>query len=103
MKIVIVGGSGLTGAEVVAKPREVVADPPARYFGAEMRERDLVPDDGAATRHHVRARSAGQGPHADAWPLCDGTHREIGFREDGPGAEPRPAGGGGTTEKGRKA
>ncbi|WP_420829715.1 CDGSH iron-sulfur domain-containing protein [Actinomadura coerulea] len=38
-----------------------------------------------------------------AKPLCDGTHREIGFREAGPGAEPRPAGDGGTTEKGRKA
>ncbi len=27
--------------------REVVADPHARYFGAELRERSLVPDDGA--------------------------------------------------------
>ncbi|GGQ46711.1 uncharacterized protein YbjT (DUF2867 family) [Actinomadura coerulea] len=49
MKIVIVGGTGLIGAKVVARPREVLADPPAHYFGAEMRERDLVPDDGAAT------------------------------------------------------
>ena len=28
-------------------PREVVADPHARYFGAELGERSLVPDDGA--------------------------------------------------------
>ena len=28
-------------------PREVVADPHARYFGAELSERSLVPDDGA--------------------------------------------------------
>lgn len=28
-------------------PREVVTDPHAHYFGAEMRERDLVPADGA--------------------------------------------------------
>ncbi len=28
-------------------PREVVADPHARYFGAELTERTLVPDDGA--------------------------------------------------------
>ncbi|WP_141585758.1 SDR family oxidoreductase [Actinomadura sp. WMMA1423] len=28
-------------------PREVVTDPHAPYFGAEMRERDLVPDGGA--------------------------------------------------------
>ncbi|MFG1945666.1 SDR family oxidoreductase [Nonomuraea sp. NPDC048826] len=28
-------------------PREVVADPHARYFGAELDERSLVPDDGA--------------------------------------------------------
>ncbi|WP_344260056.1 SDR family oxidoreductase [Actinomadura napierensis] len=28
-------------------PRELVTDPHAHYFGAEMRERDLVPDDGA--------------------------------------------------------
>jgi uncharacterized protein YbjT (DUF2867 family) len=28
-------------------PREVVADPHARYFGAELNERSLVPDDGA--------------------------------------------------------
>ena len=28
-------------------PREVVTDPHARYFGAEMRERNLVPGDGA--------------------------------------------------------
>lgn len=29
-------------------PRRVVADPSARYFGAELRERTLVPNDGAA-------------------------------------------------------
>lgn len=29
-------------------PREVVTDPRARYFGAEMHEGDLVPDNGAA-------------------------------------------------------
>ncbi|MGI5273275.1 SDR family oxidoreductase [Nonomuraea sp. CA-218870] len=28
-------------------PREVVTDPHAHYFGAELRERSLVPDDGA--------------------------------------------------------
>jgi len=28
-------------------PREVVTDPHARYFGAELSERSLVPDDGA--------------------------------------------------------
>ena len=28
-------------------PREVVADPHARYFGAELNERSLVPDEGA--------------------------------------------------------
>ena len=28
-------------------PREVVADPNARYFGAELSERTLVPDDDA--------------------------------------------------------
>ncbi len=28
-------------------PREVVADPHARYYGAELSERSLVPDDGA--------------------------------------------------------
>jgi uncharacterized protein YbjT (DUF2867 family) len=28
-------------------PREVIADPHARYFGAELSERSLVPDDGA--------------------------------------------------------
>ena len=28
-------------------PREVVADPHARYFGAELGERTLVPDDDA--------------------------------------------------------
>jgi uncharacterized protein YbjT (DUF2867 family) len=28
-------------------PREVVADPHARYYGVEMSERTLVPDDGA--------------------------------------------------------
>jgi len=28
-------------------PREVVADPHARYFGAELTERSLVPDDDA--------------------------------------------------------
>jgi hypothetical protein len=28
-------------------PREVVADPEARYFGARLRERTLVPGEGA--------------------------------------------------------
>jgi hypothetical protein len=28
-------------------PREVVTDPHARYFSAELSERSLVPDDGA--------------------------------------------------------
>jgi len=28
-------------------PREVVADPHARYYGVEVSERTLIPDDGA--------------------------------------------------------
>ena len=32
-------------------PREVVADPGARYFGAILNERSLVPDDGARLGH----------------------------------------------------
>jgi hypothetical protein len=28
-------------------PREVVTDPHARYFGSELSERSLVPDEGA--------------------------------------------------------
>ena len=35
------------GLRVRNDPREVVADPSARYFGAELAERTLVPDDGA--------------------------------------------------------
>ncbi|WP_149264583.1 ferritin-like domain-containing protein [Actinomadura sp. K4S16] len=41
--------------------------------------------------------------HSANKPLCDGTHREIDFREDGTGPEPRPADDGSTTEKGRRA
>ena len=29
-------------------PRTVVTDPHARYFGSELRERSLVPEDGCA-------------------------------------------------------
>ncbi|TXK34004.1 SDR family oxidoreductase [Nonomuraea sp. C10] len=36
-------------------PREVVTDPHAHYFGAELRERSLVPDDGA-TLGEIRYR-----------------------------------------------
>lgn len=47
MKIVVIGGSGLIGSKVVAKlindPRQVIADPHARYFGAELSENSLVP------------------------------------------------------------
>lgn len=35
------------GLGVRNDPREVIADPRARYFGAELSERTLVPDDGA--------------------------------------------------------
>ncbi|MBD2894431.1 hypothetical protein amrb99_33560 [Actinomadura sp. RB99] len=35
-------------------PREVVTDPHAHYFGAEMHERDLVPDEGTATLGEIR-------------------------------------------------
>ena len=36
-----------TGLRARNDPREVVADPHARYFGAELGERSLVPGDGA--------------------------------------------------------
>jgi len=36
------------GLEERDDPREVVADPDARYFGAKLDERTLVPGDGAA-------------------------------------------------------
>ena len=35
------------GLKAENDPREVVADPSARYFGALLKERTLVPDDGA--------------------------------------------------------
>ena len=65
MKIVVIGGTGLIGSKLVGKLREdgheaVAASPnsgvntltgaglaEARYFGAELDERTLVPDDGA--------------------------------------------------------
>ena len=77
MKIVVIGGSGLIGSKVVAclregglievagpeelrfddllrqrlaadgDPRTVVADPKARYFGAELQQRTLVAGDSA--------------------------------------------------------
>jgi len=46
-------------------PREVVADPHAPYFGSELRERSLIPDDGAAilttTRFEDWLRGSGPG------------------------------------------
>ena len=36
------------GLEAVNDPRKVVADPQARYFGALLGERALVPGDGAS-------------------------------------------------------
>ena len=77
MKIVVIGGSGLIGSKLVNKfrelgheavaaspnsgvntlvrrglsahndTREVIADAHARYFGAELNERTLVPGDDA--------------------------------------------------------
>jgi nucleoside-diphosphate-sugar epimerase len=48
MKIVVIGGTGLIGSKVVTcleeEDNEVVADPKARYFGAELVERSLVPE-----------------------------------------------------------
>jgi uncharacterized protein YbjT (DUF2867 family) len=35
------------GLNALKDPRQVVADPKARYFGTELAERSLVPDDGA--------------------------------------------------------
>ena len=35
------------GLSASKDPREVVADPHARYFGTELSERSLVPGDGA--------------------------------------------------------
>ena len=65
-------------------PREVVTDPHARYFGAELDERSLVPDDGAHlgairtrtgwARHRPRSSAAGR-PTGKAGPR---THeREV--------------------------
>ena len=36
-----------TGLAASKDPREVVADPHGRYYGMEMKERTLVPDDNA--------------------------------------------------------
>jgi uncharacterized protein YbjT (DUF2867 family) len=51
-------------------PREVIADPHAPYFGTELSERSLVPDDGAqlgATRLEDWLNSAAsQPPQANA-------------------------------------
>ena len=41
-------------------PREVVADPHARYSGAELGERALVPGDGATRRHAFEEWQQGQ-------------------------------------------
>jgi uncharacterized protein YbjT (DUF2867 family) len=50
-------------------PREVVADPKARYYGADISERTLLPGDGAAQRdpfrnlaHSARGESGGGRP-----------------------------------------
>ena len=49
-------------------PREVVADPHARYFGAELSERMLVPDDdarlGEITLRELARHSVPQTAHA---------------------------------------
>jgi uncharacterized protein YbjT (DUF2867 family) len=55
-------------------PREVLADPHARYFGAELSERTLVPSDDAQlgeTRFEDwLSRSASQIPPANPWPTA---------------------------------
>ena len=38
-------------------PREVIADPSARYFGAELDERTLLPGDGARGSHGPASRT----------------------------------------------
>ena len=40
--------------ELRGDPRQVVTDPEARYFGARLEERSLVPDDGDAELSTVR-------------------------------------------------
>lgn len=56
MRIVVIGGSGLTGSNdgLIQRvlgarndPREVIADPHARYFDTELNERSLIPGDEA--------------------------------------------------------
>ena len=51
MKIVVVGDSGRIGAKLVTvlvrDGHEVILDPHARHFGAELNERSLVPGDEA--------------------------------------------------------
>ena len=73
------------GLRAADDPREVVADPHARYFGAELSERSLVPGDGAqlgATRFddwlsqqapggdHVRRRHGSARAHAATFSPC---------------------------------
>lgn len=42
MKVVVIGGTGLIGSQVVAT-RRVIADPRAPYFGVVLDDRTLVP------------------------------------------------------------
>jgi uncharacterized protein YbjT (DUF2867 family) len=57
-------------------PREVIADPNARYFGAILSERSLVPDDGAQlgeiTLEQWRSQASGQNPAPKSQPATAG-------------------------------
>lgn len=64
------------GLKLNQDPREVVADPHARYFGTELSERSLVPDDGALlaeTSFEVwLGKSASQNPPQQAKVVATG-------------------------------
>ena len=67
--------NSLAGVSAPSKdPREVIADPHARYFGTELSERSLVPSDGALlgeTRFEDwLSRSASQSPPANPQPTA---------------------------------
>jgi uncharacterized protein YbjT (DUF2867 family) len=63
-------------------PREVIADPRARYFGTELSERSLVPSDGALlgeTRFgDWLSRPAGQTPPTNPQPTANAASRTSG-------------------------